>query len=196
MSAPLLYSFRRCPYAIRARMALHISGISFERVEVDLKNKPPALLAVSPKATVPVLVLPNGQVIDESLDIMRYALSRNDPEHWLPPDSLQAESDALIARNDTQFKPLLDRYKYHTRHTEYTQAEHRANGEIILQDLETRLQKQPFIVDTLCRMADIALFPFVRQWAGVEKNALDAFPMLAAWLSRHQSSSTFNAVMG
>ncbi|MBC7609640.1 MAG: glutathione S-transferase N-terminal domain-containing protein, partial [Polaromonas sp.] len=110
-ASPVLYSFRRCPYAMRARLALAVSGVDYELREVSLKSKPPELLAASPKGTVPVLVLPNGQIIDESLDIMRWALAQNDPDGWLDVGSLD-DMLTLITGNDGGFKHALDRYKY------------------------------------------------------------------------------------
>ncbi len=195
MTLPILYSFKRCPYAIRARMGLHVSGIAFETIEVDLKNKPPEMLALSPKGTVPVLKLPDGKVLEESLHIMEYALSQNDPEEWLPDPEQKSESDALIAQNDTVFKRLLDKYKYHTRHPEKSQAEHRAQGEAILREWEMRLQSQCFLLCESRKTADVALFPFVRQWAGVQKGNLAAFPNLSDWLQAHLDLPVFIAIM-
>ncbi|RZJ25863.1 MAG: glutathione S-transferase, partial [Haliea sp.] len=113
---PVLYSFRRCPYAMRARLALAVSAQPHELREIVLRNKPAAMLSASPKGTVPVLVLPDGQVLDESLDIMRWALGRNDPAQWLSPaGASHGAMDALIAGNDGTFKQHLDRYKYPNR---------------------------------------------------------------------------------
>jgi len=192
---PTLYSFLRCPYAMRARMALHVAGIACHMIEVRLKNKPPEMLALSPKGTVPVLHLPDGRVIDESLDIMHYALSQHDPEHWLPTPAEQAECAALIEQNDKQFKWHLDRYKYPTRYEAVNSQEHRALGEAILSDLEMRLTDTSFILAGRLTMADIALFPFIRQWAGVQADALHGFPKLAAWLHARTESELFKAVM-
>ncbi len=130
---PVLYSFRRCPYAIRARLALRVAGVSYELREVTLRAKPLAMLALSPKATVPVLQLPDGSVLEESLDIMLWALGQGDADGWLAPVAsplgdgaqdagrprLSAPAEALIARNDGPFKALLDRYKYANRHPEF-----------------------------------------------------------------------------
>src|ERR1700760_4305423 len=113
---PVLYTFRRCPYAMRARLALDVSGEAYEPREVALRNKPPEMLKASAKATVPVLVLPDGEVIDESLEIMLWALNRNDPEGWLTPDpDSRDRTRRLIDRFDSHFKQHLDRYKYPTR---------------------------------------------------------------------------------
>ena len=134
MTRPLLYTYRRCPYAMRARLALLASGlksgVDYEHREVVLRNKPAALLAASPKATVPVLVLPDGRVIDESLDIMSWALAQNDPEQWL-----NGTDHALIAANDGPFKAALDRYKYPNRYN-VDPLEHRAAGMAHLAQLE------------------------------------------------------------
>src|SRR5690606_27614836 len=120
MSLPILYSYRRCPYAMRARMALHYAGIKFEIREIALRDKPQHMLAVSPKGTVPVLVLADGKVIDESLDVMAWALAQSDPDIWLTSDPRCAE---LITENDGNFKQALDQYKYASRFPEQS-AEH------------------------------------------------------------------------
>lgn len=187
-----LYTFRRCPYAMRARMALHYAQVPHTQVEVDLKNKPAALLALSPKATVPVLHMEDGTVLEQSLDIMHYALSQRDPGHWRLNTP---EESALISQNDTEFKPLLDRYKYHTRHPELPRSQHQQNGEAWLQSLETLLQQHPFLLADRITLADIALFPFIRQWHGAGGDSLPHFPRLLHWLNHHQSSPLFTAIM-
>ena len=116
MQLPILYSFRRCPYAMRARMAMNYSKISYEHREILLRKRPQALYDISAKGTVPVLQLPDGRVIDESIDIMRWALKKSDPESWYK-DKIY-EQDNMIERNDTVFKYWLDRYKYHVRYPE------------------------------------------------------------------------------
>ena len=136
---PVLYSFRRCPYAIRARMALRYAGVPVDIVEVALRQKPAELLAASPKGTVPVLVTPDGAVIDQSLDIMQWALRQSDPDGWLGAGSA-GEADRWIALNDGVFKPLLDRYKYAARHPELTTAEHRSHA---LDAMICPMQAQP-----------------------------------------------------
>ncbi len=120
---PILYSFRRCPYAMRARMAIAASGQTCALREVVLRNKPPEMIAVSPKGTVPVLVLPDERVIEESLEIMHWALGRNDPQGWLAPLNDDRDAlDAMIAENDGPFKDALDRYKYPTRYEHFRPA--------------------------------------------------------------------------
>ncbi|GAA0320810.1 glutathione S-transferase [Sphingomonas oligophenolica] len=191
MSRPILYSFRRCPYAMRARMALLISGTAFELREVALRAKPPEMLAASPKATVPVLVLPEGRVIDESLDIMRHALAQHDPEHWLEGDDA-----GLIAANDGPFKHHLDRYKYADRHGS-DPAEHRAAGLALLKPIEQRLTHSANLCGEGRSLTDIALIPFVRQFAGVAPDwfGAQALPGVQRWLGDHLASALFAAAM-
>jgi len=191
MDRPILYSFRRCPYAMRARMALLASGTTCEIREVKLSAKPPELAAASPKATVPVLVLPDGEVIDQSLDIMRRVLAWNDPEGWLTRDDA-----VLIAINDGPFKHHLDRTKYPERHRS-DPGEHRAAALALLQDLEERLTDAPCLHGADTGLTDIALFPFVRQFAGIDRAWFDAQPLphLQLWLGRHLGSRLFAAAM-
>lgn len=189
---PVLYSFRRCPYAMRARMALWISGIVCELREVKLAAKPAELLAASAKGTVPVLVLPDGRVIDESLAIMRCALERHDPEGWLA-----GEDRALIEANDGPFKHALDRYKYPSRYPGAAPDEHRAQGLLFLRELEQRLDGSNNLAGPRRTLTDIALFPFVRQFAYTDRDWFVAQPLprLHAWLDRHLASDLFAAVM-
>jgi glutathione S-transferase len=188
---PVLYSFRRCPYAMRARMALLVSGQACQIREVVLRDKPSQMIAASPKATVPVLVLADGRVIDESLDIMRWALGQNDPEDWLGGDDAE-----LIAQNDGPFKQHLDRYKYATRHGSDPIA-HREAALAILTGLEARLKDR----GNLCResrsLADMAIMPFVRQFAATDRDwfAVQPLPRLQAWLTRHEASALFEQAM-
>ncbi len=191
-TAPVLYSFRRCPYAMRARMALWISGTACELREVKLADKPAELLAASPKGTVPVLALPDGTVIDESMGIMRWALDRHDPEGWLDGDDT-----ALIVANDGSFKHHLDRYKYPTRYPSCDPDEHRAGGLQYLTDLEARLEVHAHLTGPNRALADIAIFPFVRQFAHTDRIWFEAQPLprLQAWLERHLASDLFAAIM-
>lgn len=195
---PVLYSFRRCPYAIRARMALHVAGVAVDIREVALRDKPDALCRLSPKATVPVLQLSNGQNLHESLDILLWALHQNDPHDWLAtlhrPDLQQ-----WVLRNDTDFKPLLDRYKYAIRHPELSQQAHRDRAmEQFITPLERALAQQPFLSGMGPGWADLALFPFVRQFAMVEPTWFAAvqLPSLRRWLDFWLASGWFAAIMG
>ena len=172
-------------------MALLVSGTVCEIREVVLRDKPAEMLAASPKGTVPVLVTPDGSVIDESLEIMRWALSRNDPEDWLAGDDV-----ALIAANDGAFKHHLDRYKYPERHGSET-LEHRERGAGILATLEDRLVANAYLAGDRRTLADIAIFPFVRQFAAIDRAWFDALslPGVHRWLTTLTASPLFEAAM-
>jgi glutathione S-transferase len=194
MTAPVLYSYRRCPYAMRARMALHYSGIEVVIREIALRQKPAAMLSASPKGTVPVLVLSDGAVIDESLDIMRWALAQRDPQAWLKNVT---DSETLIAENDGSFKQALDRYKYAERFPEHPQQTYRVQGELFLSQLETHLQQHAYLLDAEPRLADIAIFPFVRQFAAVDPAWWEdaPYPALRSWLAHWAESALFDSIM-
>ena len=192
MTGHVLYSFRRCPYAMRARMALRYSGVPLSIVEVSLKAKPAEMLAASPKATVPVLVCADGSVIEQSLDIMHWALARHDPDNWLQPGCA-----ALIEENDTRFKVLLDRYKYAIRYPEHPMEYYRAQGAEFLQRLEDVLARSAYLAGPALSLADVALAPFVRQIAHVDRDWFEQapYPRLNAWLERFLASELFSSVM-
>ena len=152
---PILYSFRRCPYAIRARLALDVSGQVCELREVALRNKPPELFRASPKATVPVLLLPDGEVIDESLDIMLWALNRNDPERWLAGEGMRG----LIGRFDSHFKQHLDHYKYTSRFAGSDPLVSRAAACQDLALLEEILTQKAYLAGEHVSLADMAIVP-------------------------------------
>ena len=179
---------------MRARMVLLNCGIRPELREVKLSDMPPSLLSLSPKATVPVLQLPQGRVIDESLDIMRWALSIADPDHWLENSHV---SDQLIIESDNEFKPMLDKYKYADRYTESSELEHRQNAETFLKLLEKRLSSQLYLIDDQIKLADIAIFPFIRQFVGVEPHwfAQSGYNLVRQWLNRLIESNDFKTVM-
>lgn len=182
---------------MRARMALHYAGIAVDIREIALKIKPAHMLQVSPKSTVPVLVLPEGTVIDESLDIMRWALQQHDPEDWLGNPALLAQAESLITENDGPFKRALDRYKYAIRFPEQPPEAYRAQGEVFLQQLESRLQQQSYLLGAHAGLADVAIFPFVRQFSMVDPGWFEAtpYPRLQAWLQAWLASARFAAVM-
>ena len=202
---PVLYSFRRCPYAMRARLALASSALAYELREVALRSKPPALLAASPKGTVPVLVLPDGIVIDESLDVMLWALRQHDPQGWLqaPQGTLQ-DMLALIADNDGDFKQHLDRYKYPNRYPQASGSDlrafagqHRAGAAAWLTAMQARLATQPWLFGDRACLADMAVLPFVRQFAHTDAAWFGAqpWPQLQAWLGQFEASARYQAVM-
>lgn len=198
MTPPLLYSFRRCPYAIRARLALAQAGVAVHTVEVDLKHKPAALLAVSPQATVPVLVLPTGQVLTESMDIMQWALAQHDAAGWLL--SRQPERDGMLLKTtDSAFKHWLDRYKYAERHPGQTREHYRQQAvDCLITPLDQALSTDgPWLGGAQPVLADAAIFPFVRQFAAVEPAwwASSPFPATRAWLQSWLASELFAGVM-
>lgn len=190
---PILYSFRRCPYAMRARMALLIAGQRCELREVVLRDKPPALLAASPKATVPVLVLPGGHVLEQSLDIMHWALGRHDPEGWLEGG---AGAD-WIARCDGDFKHHLDRYKYAGRYPGADATVHREQAAALVRDIDAALRVAPWLGGARPRLADFAVMPFVRQYAHTDRDWFDAQPWSAAiaWLNALTQAPLFEAAL-
>jgi glutathione S-transferase len=193
-----LYSFRRCPYAMRARMALRYSGVAVDIVEVSLKAKPAEMLALSSKGTVPVLSV-DGQVIDESLAIMRWALARHDPQDWLLKDDPQGRQAIaeLIEENDQVFKLHLNRYKYAERYPEQPMEFYRAEGAVFLQRLEGLLNDRDYLLTDHPSLADIALLPFVRQFAHVDREwfAQTPYVRLQAWLQRLLESELFTSIM-
>lgn len=195
MALPILYSYRRCPYAMRARMAIWAANIQVEVREISLREKPVHLLQISPKGTVPVLQLPDGTVLEQSLDIMQWALAQNDPQGWLNADP-EAMSQ-LIALNDGDFKKALDRYKYPDRYPEHTQAFYREQGELFLQRLETALVQHRYLLGEKPSMVDVAIFPFIRQFAAVDAAwfATSTYFQLRAWLAGWLEGPLFAEIM-
>ena len=191
---PILYSFRRCPYAMRARMALVASGAVVELREVLLKDKPPELVAASPKATVPVLVLSDGRVVEESLDVMQWALVQSDPLGWLEGNALDSD---WISECDSDFKHWLDRYKYAERYPEHTADQYRNNAEVFIQKLEDRLSVSDWMGGEAAHAVDVALFPFIRQFAGVDPSWWQSapYPSVRRWLENWLNSALFSAIM-
>ena len=182
-SYPRLYSFRRSPYAMRARLGLLFAGLQVELREITLKNKPPQMLAISPKGTVPVLQLLDGTVIEESREIMTWALEQQDAQGLLASQTLP-QANALLDKNDNEFKYWLDRYKYADRHLDMSQAEYRQRGEAFLQMLEELLIKNPYLLGESITIADIGIMPFVRQFAHVNRKVFYdlPYPNLQRWL--------------
>lgn len=180
---PRLYSFRRCPYAMRARLGLLFADLSVELREVVLKNKPATMLAISPKGTVPVLQLVDGSVIEESIEIIMWALEQQDPQGLLDSNVLH-EATALIEQNDTSFKHWLNRYKYADRYLDMTQTDYREQGEVFLKVLEALLTKHTFLLGDSVTIADICILPFIRQFAHVDRAVFYnlPYPNLQLWL--------------
>ena len=195
---PILYSFRRCPYAIRARLALAACGPQVELREVILRDKAPEFLATSPTATVPCMQLPDGTIIDESLDIMIWASARNDPERLRQPEFGSYETMlGLVERCEDEFKGHLDRYKYASRYDDVDGTGERAKASLYLRELDSRLQGNAFLFGDRRSFADIGIAPFVRQFAHVDLNWFNAqdWPDLIRWLDEFKASEAFRSVM-
>lgn len=200
VTLPRLYSFRRCPYAMRARLGLLFAEQKVELREVVLKNKPEAMLAISPKGTVPVLELLKAdgstkQVIEESREILAWALTEQDPQGLLNVDLVRANE--LIDQNDNEFKHSLNRYKYAERYPEFSEREYRQQGEVFLQQLEDLLAKHTYILGNKISVADIAIMPFVRQFAHVDREVFYSlpYPKLQQWLRDWLESPVFQQAM-
>ena len=195
---PILYSFRRCPYAMRARLAIAVSGQTCALREVVLRNKPPEMIQASPKGTVPVMLLPNGHVLEESLEIMHWALNKSDPEGWLAPlNEASDDINTLISENDGSFKENLDRYKYPTRYNISDPLHYRSQGVLFLEKLNTRLIKTPYLCGYSFTFADAAILPFVRQFANNDRKWFDALRLSGVqnWLQSILESDRFLNVM-
>ncbi|PSB01873.1 glutathione S-transferase [Merismopedia glauca] len=206
---PILYSFRRCPYAMRARLALAVSDRVCELREVVLADKPQEMLKVSPKGTVPVLIDTEGRVLDESIDIMLWALSQHDPEKWLKPElgSLESMLEA-IAQFDLGFKYHLDRYKYPNRYGAYKLAgsaphegtdaqSHQSEASLYLERLNAQLSATKYLFGNRVTLADMAIAPFIRQFAHVDLDWFNQqqWQYLQAWLARFIESDLFSRIM-
>jgi glutathione S-transferase len=195
---PILYSFRRCPYAMRARMALYVSSQTCELREVLLRDKPLEMIEQSPKATVPVLQLASGEVLEQSLDIMLWSLKKNDPDGWLEPEigTFEGMLD-LINQCEDDFKGHLDRYKYANRYENTDPLHHRTEAETFLSKLEMRLADSAYLFGTKPRLADIAIAPFIRQFANTDRDWFDnaRYPHLQKWLETFLSTEPFTGIM-
>lgn len=197
MSLPILYSFRRCPYAIRARLAIQVSGFSCHLREVILRDKPAALIAASAKATVPVLVLADGKIIDQSLDIMLHVLDIHDPMNWLDT-KIKMQALELIEATQSQFKPHLDLYKYASRAEKPEPELHRGKACEFLGELDAMLMENSFLLGKEMSLADAGMLPFVRQFAQTDRAWFDkqVWENLHAWLQAFEGSDLRNNVMG
>ena len=195
---PVLYSFRRCPYAMRARLGLKASQKSVELREVVLRDKPEEMILASPKATVPVLVLPDGTIIDESIDVMHWALSTGDPERlkdWSA--EVLDEMQALVEENDGLFKSALDRYKYPNRYNEFGRFEQRDAGAGFIWKLNELLGEKEYLFGERFSYADAAILPFVRQFAHVDRDWFWSMEWqnVIRWLDQFLESNRFKDIM-
>ena len=201
MTLPVLYSFRRCPYAMRARLALAYAQCQVEIREIVLRDKPHQMVEISPKATVPVLQLQDGSVIDESFDIMRWALQKNDPDQWLASnndDSAGILAWLVIETDiDGHFKRALDRYMYFERFPELSMESYRSEGEVFIAKLENKLAGRDYLLGDKKSLADMVVLPFVRQFAHVDKAWFTGrpYPNVQRWLAEFVASDLFLAVM-
>jgi len=193
---PILYSFRRCPYAMRARMAIHISGQKCELREVLLRDKPPSMLEYSAKGTVPVLILQDGNVIDESLDVIDWALNLNDPDDWQRSKDTKKTKE-LIKINDGEFKYHLDRYKYSKRYDNEDPEFHRKKCLKFIESINNELNNSEYIFDDNISYADIVVLPFIRQFRIADIEWFDSLPYdnLKKWLSSFLDSSLLHSIM-
>lgn len=194
MIKPKLYTYRRCPYAIRSRLALCIAGIDYETVEISLKDKPNNFLALSPKGTVPVLIDPTGKIIDESLEIMMWALTIHDPDGWLMNEDI---SHKIIIENDFVFKKNLDMYKYADRFPGQSKEYYRSECEIFLRSLNQMLELKKNLISDHLSLADVAIFPFIRQFLLVDEDwfMTSNYHSLRKWLLELLGSEMFEKVM-
>ena len=195
MTLPILYSFRRCPYAMRARMVLLHSKIQCEIREIKLSNKPKEMLAISPKGTVPVLILENGDILDESLGVMVWAIEQGNLRNLF--NSGKKEILDLIKINDGEFKDAIDRYKYSSLYPEKPMIEYRKMGELFLEKIESYLEKNKFIFGKNISLADLAIFPFIRQFCRVDIDWFNSslFKKIKEWTLFFEGSENFIDIM-
>ena len=197
MDTPILYSFRRCPYCMRAHMALKKTGMKIELREVKLSAMPEEALAISPQETVPVLALTDGAAIDESWDIVKWALAQNDVDNWLGEDNeFLLDAEILIETNDYSFKTDLDHYKYADRHPEHSEEHYRKKCEEFIGELEDMLTENRYLLADQLSLADIGVFPFIRQFSLVDKDWFDQapYPRVQQWLNKMIESDLFQSI--
>ena len=191
----ILYSYRRCPYAMRARMALRYAGVDVQIREISLRDKPVSMLRISPKGTVPVLQV-GDLILEQSIDIMHWALEQSDPDAWLSVD--QSLANTWLAKNDGPFKQLLDLYKYPNRHPNLIPEKVLEDAiELMLQPMETALEAHPYLLGNQLSWVDIAIFPFIRQFSMVNPQEFEALvlPRVKRWLVERLESTLFQSVM-
>ena len=182
---------------MRARLAIRYSGVKVQLREVVLRHKPAAMLAISPKATVPVLLLPDGRVLEESWDIVHWATAVNDPDAIRGDAALMSLTNALVEKNDTDFKQHLDHYKYADRFPEFSAEHYRSQAEGFLAQLEEKLSQHQFLLTDTISLADLGIFPFVRQFAHVDIDWFRQSPYthVIQWMDFFLDSERFNSVM-
>ena len=197
VETPILYTFRRCPYCMRAHMALKNSGIRVELREVKLSDMPEEALAISPHETVPVLALTDGTSIDESWDIVKWALSQNDKDNWLGENNeFLLDAEILIETNDYSFKTDLDHYKYAEQYPEHSKEHYREKCEEFIEELEDMLTENSYLLADQLTLADIGVFPFIRQFSLVDTEWFDQapYPKVRKWLSEIIDSELFQDI--
>jgi glutathione S-transferase len=197
MNTPVLYSYHRCPYCMRAHMALFNSGIKVELREVDINNMPEEAASISPKATVPILVFNDGTFIDESWDIVKWALAQNDPDNWLGKDNAYLlDAEMLVETNDFSFKEDLDHYKDSDHYPQQRDQDYRQACEEFLLELEDMLSDSQYLLSDAMSLADIGVFPFILQFSQVDKEwfVQSPYPRVQHWLNRIIGSSLFQHI--
>lgn len=194
MTLPILYSLRHCPFAMRARLAIFKSQKAVELRDVKLTNKPVSMLVASPKGTVPILVVSSQHIIEESIDVMLWVLQQNDPDNML--DEL-ATAMTFIQRYDREFKPCIEAYKCAKRYHETNLEECRRACEVFIQDLELRLSQHAYVLGEQESIADLAILPFIRQFAKVERPwyVQSSYTHVKRWLNSYLQSAMFNKIM-
>ena len=198
MNQPILYSFRRCPYAMRARLALAATGSAVELREVVLRDKPAEMHEASPKGTVPILILENGNILEESRDIINWALDKSDQEGWKAfSESDLSKMNALIDESDGSFKAALDAYKYGSRDDTIDTSKERVEGARFIHALNEMLEGQVYLFGDTFSFADGAILPFVRQFAHVDKEWFwsQGWPNVIVWLEGFLESERFKSIM-
>ena len=191
---PILYSFRRCPFAIRARCALAYSRIGYYHREILLKERPSKLFELSSKGTVPILELKEGIILDESIDIMIWAISFRDDLGWF--ENNKSSQLEMIKINDNDFKYWLDKYKYHSRHPEKSKEYYRGKCSVIIDKYENIFKGSKFLFGEKCSLSDVAIFPFIRQFSFVNKIWFQgSFKRTNQWLNFFIESDEFNFIM-
>ena len=198
MPYPILYSYRQCPYAMRARLALAVANIDYELREISLQDKPKSFLQLSPKGTVPVLCCPDGSVIDESLDILHWVFSQHDRERWMPLQvNLRQEMENIIGKVSKEFSPYVYRYRFFEKFPEKSQQDYLSLCTQFLYKLDKRLTHSKFLLLQHPSYVDFAVLPFVYQFKLAANEVLNfsKYPNVARWLEAFESSKLIEHVM-